>query len=294
MRTAALIPHDLLRTLVEVVDGGGRAQGAQRVHRSQAAVSLQMKRLEELIGQPLFRKEGRRQLLTAPGETLVDYARRIVALNAEAAEAMRGNLYEGRVSLGAPQDLAEDLLPRLLQRFAARFPRVVLDVRVERNQTLARAVHETALDVILLLGDRREVPGTELAREKLVWIGARALAVRSARKGGEPLPLALLEPPCLFRTRALAALDAANIPYRVAYTTTSLTGLRAAVAAGLGLTARIHTAIDRELALTPIRSGLPALKTTSVLLWQRPGLGAAGVALAQELGDALRGAGGAV
>jgi DNA-binding transcriptional LysR family regulator len=294
MRAAALIPHDLLRTLVEVVDGGGRAQGAQRVHRSQAAVSLQMKRLEELIGQSLFRKEGRRQLLTAPGETLVDYARRIVALNAEASEAMRGNLYEGRVSLGAPQDLAEDLLPRLLQRFAARFPRVVLDVRVERNQTLARAVHEAALDVILLLGDRREVPGTELAREKLVWIGARTLAVRSARKGGEPLPLALLEPPCLFRTRALAALDAASIPYRVAYTTTSLTGLRAAVAAGLGLTARIHTVVDRELALTPIRSGLPALRTTSVLLWKRPGLGAAGVALAQELSDALRGAGGAV
>lgn len=286
----ALIPHDLLRTLIEVVDGGGHAQGAQRVHRSQAAVSLQMKRLEELTGQPLFRKHGRRRLLTAPGETLVDYARRIVALNAEAAEAMRGSLYEGRVSLGAPQDLAEDLLPRLLQRFAQRFPRVVLDVRVERNLTLARAVHDAALDVVLLLGDRREVPGVELAREKLVWLGARSLGTFSARKGGEPLPLALLEPPCLFRTRALAALDAASIPYRVSYTTTSLTGLRAAVAAGLGITARIHTATDRDLALTPVRSRLPALKTTSVLLWLRPGIGAAAAALAQELGDALRGA----
>jgi DNA-binding transcriptional LysR family regulator len=282
------LPHELLRTLVEVADGGGHAQGALRVHLSQAAVSLQLKRLEELAGQPLFRKVGRRQALTTAGDTLLEYARRILALNAEAAEVLRGGSHDGMLRLGAPQDLAEELLPRILQRFSERFPRVQLDVRIDRNQALAQAIKDASLDLVLLLGDRANTPGLHLAKVNTVWLASKSYA-RSRTNADQPISLVLLEPPCLFRTRALAALDAAGLKYRISYTTSSLTGLRAAVIAGLGITARIQTNTDREFALVAVRSGLPALKANSVLLWMKPQLNVAGQALAESLGAELRG-----
>lgn len=230
---AALLELELLRTLVAIGEGGTFARAAERVHRTPAAVSQQMARLQELAGAELFRKSGRALQLTESGELLLSYARRLLALHDEARWALHGRRVAGRVRLGAPQDFADELLPRVLRDFAQAYPAVELEVTVERNRELVRLAGSGRLDVALALSGAAR-GATPLGRLPVRWLAAPAF--RWSR--GEPLPLALLESPCVFRDLAIAALDRRGIRWRIAYVTSSVSGLRAAVRAGLGVTAR--------------------------------------------------------
>lgn len=255
---AALLELELLRTLVAIGEGGSFARAAERVHRTPAAVSQQMARLHELTGAELFEKSGRALKLTEAGELLLSYGRRLLALHDEALRALQGRSLGGEVRLGAPQDFAEELLPRVLRDFSRVYPAVRLEVVVERNQELARRVHAGRLDLALALAASTQ--GMQvLGRQPVRWLAAPGFA----RNAGEPLPLVALEAPCVFRDMAVRALDRRGIAWRLAYVTSSLSGLRAAVRAGLGVTARTPLTRDDESDVGAAL-GLPALGELAV------------------------------
>jgi DNA-binding transcriptional LysR family regulator len=260
---------DVLRTFVAGFELGSFARAAQRVGRSQSAVSTQLRKLEEQVGVPLVRKSGRGLALTPAGESFLGYARRLLELNDEAVDRVRGADVEGWVRLGLPQDFAEGGLPAVLGRFSRAHPRVRVEVQVDRSVVLADRTMKGELDIALAWGDgggaphaRRvaEVPGRWIGRPG--WPGVRAL-------GGEPLPFAAFAPPCTFRTAAIEALDAAGLPWRLVFTTPSLAGLWAAAEGGLGITVRSAIRLPPGLAvLDPAAAGLPALPAAALSLVQ--------------------------
>ena len=227
---------DALRSFVLGLELGSFSKAADRVGRSASAVSEQMARLEAQAGKPLLRKQGRGLVPTDAGETMLGYARRLLELNDEAVSTVRGADLEGWVRLGLPQDFAERWLPEVLGRFARQHPRVRVEARAERSSDMVERVETGRLDLALTWGVP-EGPHTEQLMELPIrWIGPADRAL--GWKAGEPVPLVAFEPPCRFRAAGVAALDAAGIPWRLAFTSPSLTGLWAAVAAGLGVSLR--------------------------------------------------------
>src|SRR5579862_6535544 len=226
---------DVLRTLVAAQKLGGFGRAAEQVGRSQSAVSQQIHKLEERVGLPLFRKQGRGLELTEAGETVLSYARRIVELNDEAVTAVRGASIDGAVRFGLAGDFAEAGLPEALGRFARAHPSVRVEAMVERNATLLDRLDRGQLDLALTLGHGNRPGAERIGTLPLVWIGR---ADAAPRRPNEPVPLALFEGNCFCRTTAIDALDAAGLPWRVAFTSPSLHGLWAAVEAGLAVTVR--------------------------------------------------------
>jgi DNA-binding transcriptional LysR family regulator len=255
---------DVLRTLVIAIDLGGFGKAANRLGRTQSAISLQMKKLEEQAGEPLFRRNGRGVALTDPGDVLLGYARRIILMNDEALAAVRGGTIGGTVRLGLPQDLAERWLPGVLKQFHGAHPLTHVEAQFGRSRDLRDDVAQGALDLALSFGDIDQPEGGHqpLGRMPLVWIGRPGFA---ADPSG-PLPLALLDAPCLFRQYGIGLLDEARKPWRVAFTSPSLSGLWAAVEAGLGVTLRTGLGVPEGLTVLDARSGLPGLATVPLLL----------------------------
>ncbi|HEX7841437.1 MAG TPA: LysR substrate-binding domain-containing protein [Kofleriaceae bacterium] len=257
----ACLDLDVLRTLVFAVDLGGFARAARRVGRTQSAVSLQMRRLEESAGQPLFTRAGRSFALTTAGEQVLGYARRLLAINDEAVAAVRGTRLACPVRLGVLADFAETWLPQVLARFARTHPTARLEVQVDRRIAMLDALDRGRLDLALVFeADRPR--GVRLGDLPMAWIAPRG----SRWASGSVLPLVLFEAPCVFRTAALAALDRAGIPWHVAFTSQSLTGIWAAVDAGLGVTVRTPVGVPRGLQVVDPVAGLPALPSTELWL----------------------------
>jgi DNA-binding transcriptional LysR family regulator len=272
---------DVLRTFVIGHDLGSFAAAAERLGRSQSALSLQLRKLETHAGQALLRKDGRGLALTPAGEIMLSYARRMIELNDEALTAVRGVAVEGWVRLGLVQDFAESWLPSLLGRFARAHPGVRVEARVDRGAVLAAAVAKGELDLALVWGDLPGPHRTELTTMPIAWIGSPRHQIATMR----PLPLVTFEPPCVFREVAVRALDQAGIPWRVTFTSPSLAGLWAAVEAGLGLTPRaLHSTPARLTVLAGDRR-LPKLKARAGL-WMHAAGGTAKPAVAR-LQDAL-------
>jgi DNA-binding transcriptional LysR family regulator len=225
---------DLLRTLSVVQETGTLARASRRVGRTLSAVSLQLKRLESQCGLTLFRRAGRRLELNAEGERVLAVGRRMLALNDQLLEGLREDVPGATIRLGLPQDVAERLLPPALARFNRAHPRVQLEVRVESNVVLRDLLSRALLDLAVTFDPEPGRPDPDEVRHPVRWLAARELRWDP----GTPLPLVLFEPPCTFRRLALEALDRAGIPWRIAFTSPSLSGLWAAAAAGLGVTAR--------------------------------------------------------
>jgi DNA-binding transcriptional LysR family regulator len=246
---------DVLRTLVAAQRLGSFNRAADQIGRSQSAVSQQIRKLEEQVGAPLFQKQGRHLVLTEAGEVVLGYAQRILELNNEAVAAVRGRTVEGLVRFGVPSDFAETWLPAALGRFNRTHPAVRVEAVVDRNRRLLERLDKGELDLVLALGNGTRSDAQVLAMLPWVWIGA-AVSL-PAWLPGEPVPLAVFEAPCFFRQQALAALDEAGLPWRIAFASPSLHGLWAAVEAGLGVTLR--TAIGLPAALRVIEDGLPSI-----------------------------------
>lgn len=262
---------DVLRTFVAGMELGSFARASARLGRSTSAVSAQMKKLEEQVGVAVFRKEGRGLGLTDAGETVLGYARRLLELNDEAIAAVRGSELEGWIRLGLQEDFGETLLPDVLGRFARAHPRVRIEARVARNRELLERVASGQLDLALAWHEGDAFPQVEpLLRLPMSWIGRRAEEGPQWQPGcGEPLPLALLEAPCLLRTAATEALDRAGIAWRVAFVSPSLAGLWAATAAGLGITVRTPLGLPAQLrCLDPAPYGLPPLRQLGLALYR--------------------------
>ncbi len=233
------IPTELLRSFAAIVDSGSMLRATERVFVTQSALSLQMKRLEETLQAPLFHRDGRRLALTPAGSTLLGYAREMLAVNDRAVGALNGDVLAGPARVGMVQDFAEALLTGVLSRFADLNPDTQLQVRVGGTHELLELLQADRLDVVLAMGAADDAAAIRTA--PVFWLGDAQLAEQ------EILPLAVLEPPCRFRDAALRALEAAGRPYRIVLETPSLSVLRAAIEAGLGVSCRTTIFSDRRI-----------------------------------------------
>jgi DNA-binding transcriptional LysR family regulator len=224
---------DTLRTLSVAHDLGGLAQAAERLGRTPSAISLQMKRLQDDLGIPLFRKRGRGLALTEAGEVALAYARRILALNDELLDTMQGANLAGHIRIGCPQDFAP-ILPAVLSQFASLYPRMQIELLIEGNAALADAIEKSRIDLAVVVGHEDRAAAKTVGQLDVVWIASCSFAPPD----GQTLPLAVLGPQCAFRRRAIQLLETADIPYRIAANSPSLDGLWAALLGGLGITAR--------------------------------------------------------
>jgi len=252
---------DVLRSFVLGIELGSFAKAADRLGRSTSAVSAQLKKLEEQVEQPIVRKSGRGMVLTPRGETLFSYAKRLLALNDEAATAVRGADLEGWVRLGLQEDFGENLLTEALGSFARAHPLVRIEAKVARNAELIDLVSSGQLDLALAWDSGQTLPYTRfVAALPMCWIGQET---ECPNLQGEPLPLVAFESPCLMRSAATGALDHAGIPWRLAFTSASLSGIWAAVGAGLGITVRTQAGLPKSLRVV---DGMPELPTISLML----------------------------
>lgn len=258
---------DALRTFAAGFELGSFARAAERLGRSQSAISTQLRKLELQAGQPLVQKAGRGLALTTAGETLLGYAKRMLDLNDEAVDSLRGAHVEGWARLGLPQDFAETWLPTVLRRFTRAHPKVRVEVQVDRTVPLMDKTIKGELDLALVWDDGRSAPHVErIAELPIHWIG-RADWPGVAGLGGEPVPFAAFQPPCAFRSAAVAAFDKGRLPWRLVFTSPSLSGLWAAAEGGLGITARAGFAMPKTLQiLDPASTGLPALPSVPLAL----------------------------
>lgn len=278
-----LIDPELLRTFIAFVDTGSLTRAASIVGRSPSAITAQMQRLEETVGEILLSPAGRGRALTPAGEDLAIHARRILEANREAWLSLRGARADGRIALGATQDFSDSVLPDLLRIFARTHLRVRLELRIGRTAELAKAFDEGAIDVLVAM---RLAPASDeigFLHEPMLWLGAtEGLAVMQAE-----LPLALLDPPCGFRSAAIAALDAAHRPYRIAASSATLSGLRAAVRGGIAVTLRTARWIEAGIVEVPGTLSLPPVPEALFSVRLRRDTDRAAVALAELLCDAL-------
>jgi len=256
---------ETLRTLAVAQDLGGYGQAATRLGRTPSAISLQMKRLQDAIGAPLFRKDGRGVALTETGEIVLRLGREMLSLNDELLDTIRGASLTGSVRLGFSQDFVETVLPLVLSRFAKSYPLVLVEIRIDGNTALTQQVANGQLDLALALG-HADAPNAQVLGDcELAWIAGNTFVFRA----DQPLPLALLGAQCAFRKEALSKLDAARVPWRIAALSPSVGGLWASARAGLGITARSPIGVPTDLRCGAELFDLPRLARFPITLHSR-------------------------
>jgi len=254
---------DVLRTFVTGVEYNSFAKAADRLGRSTSAVSAQLKKLEEQVGTPVLAKSGRGLVLTPMGETLLSHARRLLELNDGIFQTLHENQTAETIRLGLQEDFGEHFLSDILRGFVRTYPRVNLEVRIARNTELLALVESAELDLALTWDTGHMSPyATRLGETQMHWIGAPDTPVPSGLDDS-PLPLIMFDAPCVMRSAATQALDAAHIPWRIALTSPSVGGIWAAVTAGLGLTLRTRIGLPRHLTVVP---GLPPVPSLGYVL----------------------------
>jgi DNA-binding transcriptional LysR family regulator len=277
----------LLRTFVVLAETKSFSRTGQRVGRSQSAVSSQIKRLEDNFGTLLIERDTRNVGLTADGEKLLPYALEMVRM----ADAMLGRFreddIEGSVRFGSPEDFATAFLPGILGPFAAAHPRVLLHVTCELTLHLIEAFERGEQDLVIVKQDPRvRHPGARpLWREDLVWVGPEQAAHRGAAslgeaRAGKPLPLVVSPAPCVYRARAIAALETTGTPWAVAFQSPSHAGCAAAVRAGLGYAVMPRGLVPEGLPVLTSGQGWPGLSDAELCLLAATRLAPAGKALA--------------
>ena len=282
-----LLDTDTLRTFVAIAENGSFTRAAHQVFRTPSALSMQIKRLEETLGQSLFIREARRVSLTPEGEVLLGYGRRLLKLNEEAVGRFLAPSLEGSVRLGTPDDVGTRVLPQVLTRFARSHPAVQVNVNAGRSIDLLKRLDNGELDLALVtLGhsDLSAKRGEVVHTEPLVWAG---------RDGGvavqrSPLPLSLANHGCAWREMALGALDKAEISYRVAYNSEHCAGQEAAMLADLAVAPFPASLVQPPLRVLGPENGLPALGDYQIALVRRDGSGPAAEALAEQVVQTFR------
>lgn len=254
---------DVLRTFVTGVEFNSFAKAADRLGRSTSAVSAQLKKLEEQVGTPVLTKSGRGLVLTPVGESLLSHARRLLELNDGIFQTLHESQTAGTIRLGLQEDFGEHFLSEILRRFVQTYPMVSLEVRIARNAELLALIETAGLDLALTWDTGHTSPYAErLGETQMHWIGIRDTPLLS-RLEDSPLPLILFDAPCVLRSAATLALDAAKIPWRIALTSPSVGGIWAAVSAGLGVTLRTRIGLPDNLTCL---DGLPSVPSLGYVL----------------------------
>ncbi|WPO97752.1 LysR substrate-binding domain-containing protein [Pseudomonas sp. HR96] len=253
---------DQLAIFVAVADAGSFVRGAEWVHRSQSAVSMQIKSLEALTGRPLFARTTRNLALTADGQTLLGYARRLLQLRDQAWGAVVHPQLTGRVAIGVPDDYAATLLPPVLRRFSASYPGVDIEVVGLPSYALLPLLRNNRLDLACMTRIDG-VSGEFVRNEPMIWAGS----AQNRQIGHErPLPIAVFGAGSTSRTQAIRALQEAGIAYRMSYESPSLMGLLSMVDAGLAVAPLARCAVPERLIHLGTGEGLPALPALEVVL----------------------------
>ena len=252
-----LLDLDVLRTFVAIAETGNFSTAAEVVFRTPSAVSMQVKKLEEQLGTVLFLRDARSVSLTEGGETLLGYARRMIALSNEAVSRFIMPDMRGVVRLGAPEDIGQRLLPMVLRRFADTHPGITVDVTVDMSAKLISRVEEQRLDLALFncVKSAHQERGELVMREKLVWAGAKCGTAH--RK--DPLPISIWEDGCIWRADALQALERQRTPYRSAYLSGHSMAQRAAVLSDLAVAPLPRSNITEDMKALGEKDGLPEL-----------------------------------
>jgi DNA-binding transcriptional LysR family regulator len=262
----ALIDVDQLRTFIAIVETGSFTKAAEVVHKTQSAVSMQMKRLEERLDRPIFARDGRASKLTEDGERLLDYARRIVKLNVEALAAFNDTGLTGRVRLGVPDDYADRYLPEIMARFSRAYPGVELTVVCEPSVGLLERIDSNEIDLAIVTNCETSRASETFRLERLLWVASN----RHSTHLEEPLPLALGRPSCSWRRAAIGALDGIGRPYRVLYSSANAGAVAAAVLSGLAVSVFPESGLRPGMRVLNPADGFPELSPCRIGLVRNP------------------------
>jgi len=265
--TTAMLDLDLLRCFVSVVDAGSFTRAGERVHRTQSTVSQQIRRLEEALGRPLLHRNGKQATPTEEGERLLGYARRLLALAEEARDVVARPTADGIVRLGIPEDFAGERLTTVLSAFARSRPGLRLDVRCDLSVRLRGDLESGELDIALMKRDAGETGGVAAWPETLNWVTSRRHPVDARRN---PVPLAVFPQGCLYRNRAIHALESAGRSWHIAYTCPNFAGIQAAVSAGLGISILPRSGVLAAHHVLRAGDGFPAVGNTELALVVSP------------------------
>jgi DNA-binding transcriptional LysR family regulator len=277
-----MLDLELLRSFVSVVDSGGFTRAGERVHRTQSTVSQQIKRLEDDLGQPLLNRTGKDVTPTEAGERLLSYARRLLSLAQEARDVLAGPSKEGAVRLGIPEDFAAYRLTKLLASFSRSRPGLRLDVRVDQSTCLRRDLERGELDLALFKRGAGEKGGIAVWPERVHWVTSKTHPIDAEIRS---VPLIGFPTGCLYRSRAIHAIESAGRAWHMAYTSSSLTGIQAAVAAGLGLSILSEIAIQADHRVLTAKDGFAPIDKTEVALVASPDASPATLRLADRLAE---------
>ncbi|MBK9083612.1 MAG: LysR family transcriptional regulator [Rhizobiales bacterium] len=265
-----MLDTDQLRSFLSIVDTGSFTRAAERVNKTQSAVSMQIRRLEEQLGRPLFAKQGRGVRLSRDGETLVDYAREMLRIEASALAAVADKALAGHVVLGLPDDYADWLLADVVKQFSRSHPLVELSIICDNSTQLVDRVASRELDIaVITASDDERVPQVEvIARRRLRWIGSRRFC---PPERPQPLPLALDGPSCCWRRAAVGALNKAGIAHRLVVVSRSRAAIMPIVEAGLALAVLPPGAVHGDLRIVDSDYDLPSLPDIEVGVLMKPG-----------------------
>jgi DNA-binding transcriptional LysR family regulator len=252
----------LLKTFIEIIECGSFTAAAKRVCRSQAAVSMQIKRLEECIGYDLFERTGRGTRPTSSGEMLYDHARRILRDYEEAALAFGAASIEGNISIGLPDDIARTYLPWILSCCLRRFPGLRITAVCESSRQLVAQVGEGQLDLAVVLEGEGVAGGVLLRRERPVWVSKVGANVDTLN----PVPLAIFHTGDVFRKRAVERLEAVGRRSRVVLTSVNFAGIRAAIEAGVAVAVVFRENVEAGWRILAEADGYPPLPDLGMLL----------------------------
>lgn len=275
---------DLLKTFIAIAEQGSFTRAADEVHKTQSAVSMQMKRLEDIVQRPLFDRDGRQNKLTLDGERLLDYARRITRLNDEAVATFTRPELTGSIRLGTPDDYADRLLPEILGRFSRTHPLVQVDVNCISSGTLGEMARRNEVDLAVITCNHKTDADEIVRTEPLVWVTSAQHHVHER----DTVPIALSHVGCIWRQMALNALDKSKQPYRVGYASANSNAINAAVMAGLAIAAIPKIVMRPGMRILCEDDGFPAIGEFEIGLVYAPGERSSAVdALACHISESL-------
>lgn len=257
------LPIDVLRTFVSISQLGGFTEAGELLGRSQPAISLQIKKLEDLVGKPLFLRSRPNIELTENGRKLLVYAEKILILNDEVFSQLDNTVVSGKVRLGIPSEFATTHLPKIVSRFARTYPNVALDVHCDLSKNLRSKSGQKKYDLILALHDNLGESGHQcLKTDEMVWVASHTHNADLQDK------ISLIAAPdgCIYRKRAITRLDECSTPWQIVYTIPDLTGIQAAIEAGLGVTVLAKSTVPDTLKILEPCARLPRLGKLGISL----------------------------
>ena len=254
---------DLLRAFVSVAQLGSFTKAGELIGRSQPAVTLKIKRLEELVGETLFTRAAKTLELSEAGKSLYEYANQILALNDLAISQFSKSAVVGKIRLGIPSEFATTLLPKIVSRFAKAYPNVTLEVNCELSKHLLTKAGKARHDLILALGEQSADKNSDLIKnDDLVWV---ASSTQNPLKV-EVMPLIVAAEGCIYRQRAVQCLDRSELPWQIVYTNPDLTGIQYAIQEGLGVTVLAKSTVPSNLKILARTPRFPDLGKVGINL----------------------------